>query len=98
MLNARRIAGFLQVHSEIDQVENDLDMTLRLHLPAHDAKAHEWLAIFCDEGRNDRMKWAFVRRVAVRLAFFEVKKRSAILECKAKPIGTNTGAKAKVEA
>src|SRR2546423_11965372 len=98
MLNAGGVAGFLQVHPEIDEIKNDLDMSLRLHLSAHHAKADEWLAIFCDERRNDRVKGSLVRRVAIQLAFLEVKKRSAILERKAKPIGTNARSKSKVEA
>src|SRR3954470_15108265 len=38
MLDARSIAGFLQIHPKIDQVQDNLNMTLRLHLSAHHPK------------------------------------------------------------
>jgi hypothetical protein len=37
-MDARRVAGFLQVHAEIDQVDHDLRMPLRLHRAAHHPK------------------------------------------------------------
>src|SRR6476660_7239637 len=65
MLNARSIARLLQAHPEIDKVQNNLHVALRLHMSAHDAEADKRLPIFRDKRRNDGVKWPFMRRVAV---------------------------------
>ncbi len=65
MTKARGVAGFLHVEAEIDHVDDDLHMALRLHVAAHDAEAHERLAVFHDESRNDGLKRPFARRIDV---------------------------------
>ena len=39
VLDARRFAGLLHVHAEVDQVHQHLHVPLRLHVAAHDAEA-----------------------------------------------------------
>ena len=46
MMPARRIACFLQIHPEVDQIGEDLDVPLRLHVAAHHPKASQGLPFF----------------------------------------------------
>src|SRR5262249_53396516 len=72
-----------QSHSEIDQIDHDLRVSLRLHLTAHHAEADPRLTIFGDESRDDGMKRTFRWRVSIELAFLQIKERPAILQGKA---------------
>ena len=65
MLPARGVAGFLHIHSEIDHVRQDLDVTLRLHAAAHHAECVPWLPILHDKTWNDGVKWSLARRVNI---------------------------------
>ena len=38
--HARGVEGLLQIHAAIDQIDQDLDMTLRLHISPHAAERH----------------------------------------------------------
>jgi hypothetical protein len=83
--DARRVAGFLQVHAEVDQVDHDLHVALRLHRAAHHAEAEPRLAVFRHEGGNDRVERALARRVAVRAALLQHEQLAAILQDEAQP-------------
>src|SRR5690606_14350147 len=61
VLDARRVAGLLQVHAEVDQVHHDLHVALRLHGSAHHAEAHPRLSVLRDEGRDDGLERALAR-------------------------------------
>ena len=52
VIPARRVAGFLHVHAEVDDVAQHLDMTLWLHVAAHQAERHEGLAVLHHEARE----------------------------------------------
>ena len=52
VVEARRVAGLLQVHAEVDEVDDDLHVALRLHVAAHHAEAHERLAVLRHERRE----------------------------------------------
>jgi len=70
-LNTWCIAGFLQAHSEINQVHHDLCMTLRLHGAAHQAEADPWFAVLRDEGGDYRVEWALAWFGAIWMAWFK---------------------------
>src|SRR5688572_3761765 len=53
MAHSRHVARLLQVHAEIDEVDDDLYMTLRLHRAAHHAERQPRLSILRDERGND---------------------------------------------
>src|SRR5689334_14845722 len=80
VLDARRVAGFLQVHAEIDQVHHDLDVALRLHVAAHHTEADPRLAVLRDEGRNDRVERTLAGLERVRVTFFQYEELAAILK------------------
>jgi hypothetical protein len=44
VVHARRVAGLLQVHAEIDEVHDDLDVPLGLHVAAHHPEGDPRLA------------------------------------------------------
>src|SRR5215831_6256452 len=91
MLPARGIARFLEVHTEIDQVCQNLDLTHRLHVSSHDSKRQPWFSIFHHEPRDDGMKWAFARRVDVWVARLHRKKLAAIRESESEAGNHNPG-------
>ena len=62
---ARRVAGLLQAHAEVDHVHQDLHVPLRLHVAAHHAETQERRAILGDERGDDRVERALARRIAV---------------------------------
>ena len=57
MMNSRCVAGFLQPHLEIKQVDDDLCVALWLHAASHQAETDEGFSIPGDEGRNDGVEW-----------------------------------------
>src|SRR4051812_17558238 len=65
---ARRIAGFLETHVEVEQVNENLHVALRLHVAAHDAEAHHGFTVLGDESRDDRVERALAGRVGIRKA------------------------------
>src|SRR5207342_1462726 len=71
VLDAWRIAGFLQVHAEVDQVHQDLRMALRLHRTAHHAEAQPRLAVVGDERGNDGVERTLARCEGIRMAFLQ---------------------------
>ena len=98
MPRARRIAGFLQVHAEVDEVHDDLHVTLRLHAAAHDAERQPGLAVLGDEGGNDGVERPLARRVDVGVAVLEREQLAAILQDEAAAVGRHARAHAAVVA
>ena len=98
MEDSGSIPGFLTIHSEVDNVEQNLNVPLRLRCTAHDAKAEEGFSILRDERRNNGMKGAFSGRVGVHTTGFEVEHFAAILQRKAKSSRTYTRAETAVVA
>ena len=80
MTHARCIACFLKVHVEIDQIDENLRMRLRLHGAAHDAEAEPRLAVFRNERRNDGVEGPLARFEHVRVAVLQTEQRAAILQ------------------
>src|SRR6266576_638820 len=80
MLPARRVAGFLHVQTEIDLVCEHLDVTLWLHPAAHDTECLPRFAIFHHEPGNNGVKWAFPRRVSIRVVWVHGKEFTTILK------------------
>ena len=80
---ARRIARLLEVHAEIDQVDQDLHMRLWLHRPTHNAETQPGLAVFGNECRDDGVERAFARLEAVGMALFKAEQLTAVLQVEA---------------
>ena len=54
-LPSRCIQSHLRIQVEIDRVHNDLNMSLGLHISAHDAEWADCFAVFGEETGDDRM-------------------------------------------
>ena len=50
MSDASQITSMLHVHTEVDHINQDLNMTLRLHVSAHDAEAEVRLVVLGHHG------------------------------------------------
>src|SRR5687768_14783419 len=96
MLPARSIAGLLEAHSEIDHVRQHLHMPLWLHPATHHAKGQQWLLVFHDEARDDRLEWTLARRVDIGVSGLHRKQFAAILEHKAEPGNNNAASHAAI--
>src|SRR5258705_13247144 len=96
MLDTRSVAGVLQIHSEIDQVDDDLDVSLRLHGPTHDAEAHPGLVVARDESRNDGVERPLLRRIGVWMPFFEREHLTPVLKGEAKSVWHHAAAKSTI--
>src|SRR5438132_7821126 len=79
VFETRRLAGFLDVHAEVDQIAEHFNVTLRLHVAAHDAKDKPGLAVPGNHGRNDGMEGTLVRLQAVGVTGIEGEERAAVL-------------------
>ena len=81
---SRGIPSLLEVHAEIDHVDQDLYMSLRLHVPAHYTKTHIGSSIPCHKGRNDGMERPLSRGIAIEVPFFQAEQFSPVLQYKSK--------------
>ena len=77
------VAGFLEAHVEIEQIDENLHVPLRLKVAAHHAEAHHRLAVFGDEGGNDCVERSFAGGVGVWVAGFEIEQLAAVLQAEA---------------
>src|SRR5690606_12632715 len=96
--HARRVAGLLQVHAEVDEVAQDLDLALRLHVAAHDAESEQGAAGPRRKARNNSMKGPLAGRVGVRVRRIERERRAAVLQAEAIARHGDAGAEAVIVA
>ena len=75
-----RVTGFLQVHAEIDQVDDDLGVRLGLHTSSHDTKAEPRFAIARDKSGNNCMERSLPRLEYIEVPCLQRKQLAAILE------------------
>ena len=80
VLPVRGVAGFLEVHAEVDLVYEHLDMARRWHAAAHEAEGFPGPAVLQDETGDDGLKRAFAGRVEIGLAGFEGAPLAAVLK------------------
>ena len=66
MVPARGVTRFLNVHAEIDDVGEDLNVALWLHVAAHQAEGHQRCSVFHDETGNNRVKRTLAWCIDVR--------------------------------
>ena len=78
--DARGLAGFLHVHAEVDQVDEHLRVSLRLHVAAHDAERQPRLAVLHHHRRHERVKRTLVRRDLIGVSGPEVEEAAAVLQ------------------
>src|SRR5262245_25371424 len=80
MIEARRRDRFLNHHSEVDEVRNDLHLNLRLDVAALEPKSSKRFAVFQNHARHEGVDTAFVRPDAGWMIFFRQKQVSAVLQ------------------
>ena len=71
MDNSGCIPRFLKIHSEVNHVDQDLGMPLRLRCPPHDAKTHVRFPVPSDERRDDGMKRSLAGFESVHVILFQ---------------------------
>src|SRR5437867_1879918 len=86
-----RLAGFLDIHSEFDRIQEYLDMTLGLVVPAHDPKRKEGLVIFHDHCGNDGVQRPLVRLDLVPGIRIEAEISAAVLQADTRVPGHDAG-------
>ena len=93
----RSVDRLLHVHAVVEHVENDLNVTHRLVVRAHDAEAHVAAAIAHRERRNDRMHRALARTEDVRMTLLQREASAAIVEHDARFLCANSEAEAGIQ-
>src|SRR5690606_836822 len=77
---ARSIAGSLWLLAIGQHTHQRLHVTLRLHVAAHDAKAHLRLTIPGQKARNDSVEWSLAGRDAIDVTRAGVEAVTSILQ------------------
>ena len=72
MTDSGRITCFLQSHPKVDQVGENLYVSLGLHGAPHQAKTEPRFILPSYERRDDRMERAFARGIAVWSALLQI--------------------------
>ena len=98
MVDARSIPSLLQAHAKVDDIDNDLGVTLRLHRTAHDTKTHQRFSVLHDESRDDGMERPLAALYNVRMTLVERKQLSAILQHEAELSRRHAGTHAAIVA
>ena len=75
-----RLDRLLGIHAELHEVEENLDVTLRLHVAAHHAVREPRLSLPGDERGNDGVERPLVRRQPVGMAFGQHESGAPVLE------------------
>ena len=97
-LKARGIQTFLRIHAIVDGIDQNLQMTLRLHEAAHDAKGTDRLAVFAQKAGDDGVLSLFARSQAVIGLGVEREPTAAVLQGNSGARNDNARAKALVVA
>ena len=95
--DARRIAGFLDVHAEVDDVGDDLRVGLRLVVAAHHAERHHRAPVLREHRRHQRVQRPLVRADLVRMTRLQRESRAAVVQRDAGVAGHEAGAEAAEE-
>ena len=92
MPESRCLARLLDVHAEVDQVQEHLHVPLRLHVAAHDAKRQPRTSVLHDHRRHERMKWPLAGCEEVWMASTKREQRAAVVQRDAGVAGNDPGA------
>src|ERR1700684_2685098 len=83
----RTVAGGLDIKAVVDAIDDDLGLSLRLHVAAHDAEGEPGYAASGGESRDDGLKGALAWSVDVGVAVLEGEELAAILKHKSEAVG-----------
>src|SRR2546423_6509246 len=90
MPKTHEVARLLNIHAEVDHVNQHLHMALRLHVSAHQSKRKPGLSILHHKTRDDSVEGSFSRRIHIRRMRIERKQGAAIMEHKTKAVRNQT--------
>src|SRR6202046_5763117 len=93
----RSLQSFLNIHSEIHHVGNELCVRLRLIETAHNSERNPFLPV-AHETRNDRMQRPLVTGELIRRIGIKTEKPSAILQSETGAVGHQARAKLSIVA
>ena len=94
--NSGGIAGSLDVETKVDQVDQDLGVTLWLHVAAHHSKAKDRPLIACDHGGDDGVEWTLAGIKSIVVIAIERKQRATILQSESRIRGDHLTAESVV--
>src|SRR5439155_10329327 len=77
---AWRFTTLLSIHSEVDQVDQNLYMALGLVISAHHSEREKWLVVFKDHGWNKRVERTLSRCDNIRVCGLQVKQCTTIVQ------------------
>ena len=98
MADARAVSSHLDVHLEVDQVDEDLYVALGLHVASHYSEREPRLAVFRDKRGDDRVKRAFVGFETIEVGIVQGEQRSAVLQDETRLAGDHLRAEAVIVA
>lgn len=98
MAQAGLVACLLDGHSEVDDVHDDLGVSLGLEVSAHDPKGHNGVSVARHECGDDGMEGALVGLEAIAVIGIERIGLAAILDGESEAVGADGGAETAVEA
>src|ERR1051326_1963610 len=80
MPKARRFSRLLHVHAEVDEINQNLGMSLRLIIAAHDAERPDRLAVLKQHAGNQRMERSLSRGYDIGMPRIQFKQCAPILQ------------------
>jgi len=89
---AWRVGGRLRILLAGEHAAYDLDVTLRLHRPAHNAKGGHGLAVLGDKAGNDRVEWPFSAGDLIRMSGRRYESDASIVHRDPRPSNDDTRA------
>src|SRR5580765_5427932 len=80
MPKTRRFARLLHIHTKVDEIDQNLRMSLRLIIAAHDTERPDRLAVFKQHAGNQRMERSLSRGYDIGMPRIELEQSSPILQ------------------
>src|SRR3954463_11746109 len=95
MKAARSIGSLLNVIASVDDLGEDVHVSSRLILAAHDAERHHSPAVLRDHPGDDRVKRPLLRRDGVWMTALQIEARASVLQQDARIFCVDAAAKCK---
>src|SRR5581483_1391585 len=87
MMPTRTVGCCLHVETIVDAIDDDLRLSLRLHIAAHYAKRQPGHTVSRSESGNDGLEGPLARRVEIRMSILQREELAAILKHKTESDG-----------
>src|SRR5437588_2705382 len=77
---ASGFSRLLSIHAEIDNIDQHLRMTLRLHVTAHHAKRKKWFSVFQNQRRDECVERSLSWFDTIRMLRIQFKQRTPVVQ------------------